>query len=185
MIIGAADALAVVLVRIGQIYISTKKGFIFSFMSVFVISIIYMMVQNVIGLVPFWVLFMRLGITIGFTLAYFGNSEYFPAEFMSTVFGLCNIFARTSTIFAPMVAEVLSQPILLITVLTITSSLCSILLRPPEKIGDFSHSGKKGKIIFVQDSAVDGWGFHVDQEQKSAKEMDEIKKELFLLDEEG
>ena len=184
MTIGAADALAVTVVRLGQIYISTKKGFIFSFMVVFVVSIIYLIVQNILTFVPIWVLLMRLGITTAFTLAYFGNSEYFPAEFMSTVFGVCNIFARTSTIFAPMVAEILSQPILLITALTITSSFCSILLRPPEKIGDFSHSGNNGKILFVPDLAINELEFNVDQNQKSAKEMDDINKELFVIDDE-
>ena len=83
-----------------------------------------------------------------------------------------------------MVAEVLSQPIMLITILTFTAAIASIFIRSPEKIGDFSHSGKKGKILFVEDSAVKGSGLNVEQEQRSVKEMEDIKKELFLLDEE-
>ena len=49
---GIADALAVACVRIGQIYISTKKGFIISYFSVFSFTLLYMLVQNVQMLVP-------------------------------------------------------------------------------------------------------------------------------------
>lgn len=49
---GIADALAVTCVRIGQIYISTKKGFIVSYFSVFSFTLLYMLVQNVQMLVP-------------------------------------------------------------------------------------------------------------------------------------
>lgn len=99
------------------------------------------------------------------------------------MFGLCNIFARTSTIFSPMVAEIVPQPILLITMLSITAAFSSSFLRTPEKIGSFSRSGKKGKIEFVQDSAVEGKDFHVDFDKKPSNGVEEVKKELFLLEE--
>lgn len=59
---------------------------------------------------------MRLGVTFAFGLSYFGNQEYFEPMYLSTVFGICNVFARSSTVAAPMVAEVIPQPILTITV---------------------------------------------------------------------
>lgn len=50
--IGVADALAVTLVRVGQMYISTKKGFVCSFVAVFSATLVYMLVQNVGAAVP-------------------------------------------------------------------------------------------------------------------------------------
>jgi hypothetical protein len=127
---------------------------------------------------------MRLGVTFAFGLSYFGNAEYFPPIFLSTVFGICNIFARMSTIFSPMVAEVVPEPILIITILAITASIIASFLRTPHKEGSFASSSQKGKIAFVQDSAVDGKDFNLELDHKPADGLEEVKKELFLLEEE-
>jgi ABC-type nickel/cobalt efflux system permease component RcnA len=122
---------------------------------------------------------MRLGVTFAFGLAYFGNQEYFEPIFLSTVFGICNIFARMCTIMSPMVAEVVPEPIILITICAIASAIASSFLRQPQK-GDFA--GKKGHIAFVQDSDISN---HQDEnlDQKPIDGVEEIKKELFLLHE--
>ena len=65
---------------------------------------------------------MRYGITAAFGFAYYGNAEYFQTDMVSTAFGACNTFARFSTIISPMVAEVLDQPIILLTVCTFISA---------------------------------------------------------------
>lgn len=85
---GTADIIAALSLRMAQQYVSTKRGFILSYIWVFVITIIYLFVENIVAIIPFMVLCMRLGITFGFGLAYFGNQEYFPPIFLSTVFGI-------------------------------------------------------------------------------------------------
>jgi len=182
MMMGAADIIAALCVRLSQQYISTKKGFIASYLWVFVITVIYLFIQNITVLIPFTILLMRLGITFAFGLSYFGNSEYFPAMYLSTVFGMCNVFARMSTIFSPMAVEVVPQPILLISVLSLTAAITSSFLSAPQKEGSFASSGKKGKIEFVQDSAVEGKDFEQANADNQDFQNEEIKKEVFLLE---
>ena len=126
---------------------------------------------------------MRLGVTFSFGLAYFGNQEYFEPIFLSTVFGICNIFARSTTIAAPMVAEVVPEPILTITICTFTAAVGSAFLHPQTE-GSFQSSGKKGKIAFVEGSALDEKEFNSVIEQKPVDGVEEVKKELFLLEDE-
>ena len=51
-------------------------------------------------------LITKFGINIAFTLCYLINAEYFPAIVCSRIFGICNIFARISTILSPLIAEI-------------------------------------------------------------------------------
>jgi len=39
-------------------------------------------------------------------VSYVGNYKMFPASIVGTTMGICNIFSRVSTIFAPYVAEI-------------------------------------------------------------------------------
>jgi hypothetical protein len=47
----------------------------------------------------------RFGINCAFSLCYIITAEYFPPIVCSRVFGICNIFARVSTILSPLIAE--------------------------------------------------------------------------------
>ena len=125
---------------------------------------------------------MRFGVTFAFGLSYFGNQEYFESIYLSTVFGICNIFARSSTVAAPMVAEVVPEPIITITILSFVAAIFSTFLRPRSE-GDFHSSGKKGEIAFVEGHEVEPQDLNRTQEKKpSDNGMEEIKKELFLLE---
>ena len=55
--------------------------------------------------VPFAVLAAQFGCNAAFTMLYIATIEYFPPQFMGTVFGVCNVTARSITILSPMVAE--------------------------------------------------------------------------------
>ena len=52
-----------------------------------------------------FVLGSKFGISQALNLAYIGNILLFPTSFVATSFGICNIFARITTIFAPYLAE--------------------------------------------------------------------------------
>ena len=77
---------------------------------------------------------MRYGISVAFSYSYFANSEYFQTDMASTAFGVSNTVARLCTIISPMVAEVLSQPIILITFCTLASASVSFFLDKPLNI---------------------------------------------------
>jgi uncharacterized membrane protein YagU involved in acid resistance len=71
-----------------------------------------------------WAMFItRFGINCAFSLCYIITAEYFPPIVCSRVFGICNIFARVSTILSPLIAE-LAAPIPMATYVFI----CSILM---------------------------------------------------------
>ena len=127
---------------------------------------------------------MRFGVTFAFGLSYFGNQEYFESIYLSTVFGICNIFARSSTVAAPMVAEVVPEPIITITILSFIAAIFSKFLRPQSK-GDFHSSGKKCEIALVEGHNIEPQDLNLTQEKnQSDNGVEEIKKEIFLLEDE-
>jgi len=61
----------------------------------------------------------RFGVSATFNISYLANAQLFPAIFAGTAIGICNFFAKTSTIIAPMLAEIHnSAPMTLFAVLT-------------------------------------------------------------------
>ena len=76
-------------------------------------------------MVPLCIVLMRAGVTTGFSLSYYGNSEYFPSQFTGTAFGFSNMVARIVTIFAPLSTEIIKEPIIflpiLVSIVTFTS----------------------------------------------------------------
>jgi hypothetical protein len=48
----------------------------------------------------------KFGISQAFNIAYLGNQELFPTAIVATSYGICNIFSRVTTIFAPYAAEI-------------------------------------------------------------------------------
>ena len=57
-------------------------------------------------LISICLLFTKFGVSSAFNLCFLVTAEYFPTSYSSTVFGACNGFSRTMTIFAPIIAEV-------------------------------------------------------------------------------
>ena len=110
---------------------------------------------------------MRLGVAFAFGCSYFGNQEYFEPVYLSTVFGICNVFARCSTIAAPMVVEVVSEPILTITICTFIVAISSSFLMSKSE-GDFDSSGNNRKITSVKESGVGSNKIHLTQEKNSS-----------------
>ena len=83
-----------------------KKAFIISFAlsatGGFLIAFIPGATEYLIAL---FVLLAKFGISFAFQLVYFIMPTLFPVEITATAFGICNIFARFSTILSPILAE--------------------------------------------------------------------------------
>ena len=77
------------------------------------------------NLIPVFVLFSKAGVTATFNMCYLANAQIFPAIFAGTAFGICNIGAKTTTILAPLLAEV--KPPVPMILFCITACLAGVL----------------------------------------------------------
>ena len=88
----------------------------------------------------------RFGVSATFNISYLANAQLFPAIFSGTAIGICNFFAKTSTIIAPMLAEIHNAaPMTVFAVLTGGAAVISsfiIVDKEPEK-GKDSKNGKE------------------------------------------
>lgn len=74
-------------------------------------------------------LLTKAGVAAAFNLCYLVTAEYFPVVYTSTVFGACNIFARITTIFAPLIAEIKAPiPMIFYTIFCLISMLGTTVL---------------------------------------------------------
>ena len=73
---------------------------------------------------------MNFGLSGTFFMLYLIHMEYFPIVFNTTTMGICNVVARTCTVFAPIIAEV-SQPTpaIIFSVLMIAAIVTSAFIR--------------------------------------------------------
>ncbi len=131
-LIGLADIIATILGRVLQLIVPTRIAFVTSFSVAAFFSVVYLIFQFSTFMVPITIVLMRCAVTTAFSMAYFGNQEYFPAQYQSTVFGVCNICSRFLTILAPLSVELIPQPIILVTIATVGSAVSSIFLKKPE-----------------------------------------------------
>jgi len=91
-------------------------------------------------LFPVLVLLAKFGTSAGFNLSYVANAEVFPSLFQGTSMGMCNFFARSFTVFAPVVAEIIGYtPMLIFTCANVFALICITHLKLP----DNSHSKDK------------------------------------------
>ena len=56
-------------------------------------------------LISIMILGSKFGVSQAFNIAYIGNILLFPVTIVASTYGVCGIFARVSTIFAPFIAE--------------------------------------------------------------------------------
>ena len=107
ILLGLADVFANILTRSIQFCSTTRLIFLFSFIYVAFVSVIYLIFSSHYIAVPICIVSMRAGLTMAFSLAYFGNYEYFLPQFTSTVFGATNIPAWIATILCPLITEMI------------------------------------------------------------------------------
>jgi hypothetical protein len=84
-------------------------------------------------IMPSLVLFAKFGISAAFNIVYIGNSALFPTLFTATSLGICNVLARTATIFAPFVAEIDGvTPMWIVVGITGITTIACLFLRKPD-----------------------------------------------------
>lgn len=76
-----------------------------------------------------------------FNLAYLGNMLLFPTSLVASSYGICNLFARAGTIFAPFIAELKPESIAQFIFLIIIglSLLAAQLIRVPGNASESSN----------------------------------------------
>ena len=90
-------------------YFAIRQGLAFSYGVSLIAGVIYLMIFHIDTLpswaVPLVVGFSRVGGSMSFNIGYVSVSRLFPTEFVTSVFGIVNLFSHLITISAPVVAE--------------------------------------------------------------------------------
>mmetsp|Transcript_18873 Transcript_18873/g.22298 ORF Transcript_18873/g.22298 Transcript_18873/m.22298 type:complete len:165 (-) Transcript_18873:26-520(-) len=82
------------------------------------------------ALIAICVLFAKFGIAFAFNMSYLAMRGLFPPAIQATAFGVCNLFARFSTILSPLIAELPDPvPMSCFTITCIASALLPLCLR--------------------------------------------------------
>ena len=80
-------------------------------------------------LTPILIMSCKFGISAAFNVVYIATAQMFNSKVAATAFGICNFFARLTTIMAPMVAEWPSPlPILILSALCFGASLMTMII---------------------------------------------------------
>ena len=116
-------------------YAGLRLSFFLSFAISLSGSVIYIVLESkeaiVIAIV---VLLAKFGLGGAFNIVFLATSKLYPAIFASTVFGICNIFARLLSILSPIIAEEKEPvPILVFLVLASIATLLSLFIITPDE----------------------------------------------------
>ena len=80
--------------------------------------------------VPVMILLTRFGVSATFNICYLANAQLFPSIFAGTAIGICNIFAKMSTIIAPLLAEAPDPaPMAVFAAITGVASILSLFIQ--------------------------------------------------------
>lgn len=131
ILLGLADVFANILTRSFQLCTNSRLIFLVSYIFVATSSVFYLIFSSHYIAVPICIVLMRSGLTIAFSLCYYGNYEYFLPQYSSTVFGATNIPAWVVTILCPFLTEMVKQPIYFIPPICILTGFFSLVLRKP------------------------------------------------------
>lgn len=107
-----ASSVSEILATLLSGYLLAKSGekntLLFSFGSSFVfgLPLIYLKPETYPWVSASCILMTKFGISCAFNICYLVTCDYFPRLYHSSIYGLCNFFARLVTIAAPLVAEV-------------------------------------------------------------------------------
>ncbi|CAI2364767.1 unnamed protein product [Moneuplotes crassus] len=101
-----SDCTATMLAGLLQKLLNTKRTLLISYISAMICGLPLIISSDTKWLIPFCIFGAKFGLAVGFNMIYFINSEIFPTLFVSFAFTVGNIFSRSVTIFAPLVAEI-------------------------------------------------------------------------------
>jgi len=106
-----------------------KKAFIISFALSALGGFLIAFIPATGFAIASFVLLAKFGISFAFNLVYLITPTLFPVELTTTAFGICNVFARFSTILSPILAELaLPTPMLCYGFTSIAAMIASIFL---------------------------------------------------------
>ena len=116
-------------------FFGVKLSYIIAFILAALGGILLVIFFNAEGaLIAVFILFAKFGISFAFNLSYLATPQMFPTALCTTAFGICNIFARFSTILSPLIAELPDPvPMSIFTVFCIASALLPLFLRQVKK----------------------------------------------------
>lgn len=110
-------------------YFGGKTAFIISFALSAAGGFLIAFVPATGYLIAIFVLLAKFGISFAFNLVYLIMPSLFPTELTTTAFGICNVFARFSTILSPILAELqLPTPMLCYGFTSIAAMIASVFL---------------------------------------------------------
>lgn len=129
-----AEAFACLSTLIILKWMSIKNGFAMSFFvsGLACVCVMYAQATGKDWMVPLGVLGAKSGVAIAFAFLYFSMVFYFQSAFLGFVMGISNVIGRSSTILAPMVAE-MSDPVPMVSstfICCIAFALCIMLEKP-------------------------------------------------------
>ncbi len=81
----------------------------------------------------FFVLLVRAGCVVGFTLAYYITENLTPVSVLATTFSITNVVSRLVTILAPISADLMPNPMILSAIFANVAFVASFWLDPSHK----------------------------------------------------
>ena len=133
------SCIAEVLAYIGSGLLMNVFGVKLSYICAFILAaaggILLVIFFNAEGaLIAVFILFAKFGISFAFNLSYLATPQMFPVALCTTAFGICNIFARISTIMSPLIAELPDPvPMSIFSVICIATAFLPLFLRQVKK----------------------------------------------------
>jgi len=80
------------------------------------------------------ILATRFGVSGSYNICYLANAQLFPPIFSATAIGICNFFAKMSTVVAPELAEVPDPvPMSVFAVLTALAAVMALFIQVEKK----------------------------------------------------
>lgn len=78
----------------------------------------------------------RCGLNLAFCFIFVIHTEIFPTFFLGTSYGICNFFGRSTTLFAPLIAESQNKmlPLILLMISSVLGMLGSLFIRSLEEL---------------------------------------------------
>lgn len=114
-------------------FMTSKNLLILSFIFTFVGSLGFTLTIESPSLVPIWILWMVTSLSIQFSLCYMMNWDLFKPKFRTRIYSICNIWARLWTVLSPMLVELMTNPIILMSVWAVAMVFLGSRIRSPEK----------------------------------------------------
>ena len=130
MISSIADNIGTVLSAVLYEKFGVRIAFLICLVFTLVGGASILLFHTVTSWMPLFIMIGKMGTSSTFNLVFLSNSDLFPTLFSATAMGICNFFARLSTIAAPQVAERPEPlPMTLYLIINVGAIVCASQLR--------------------------------------------------------